>query len=193
MVTALDTARGEYTRKGKVKEADGVTKDLEWFLELNWDPRSSPDVDYNKVIVKSENGQALAHDRANSFKRDLNPNAKVIVVGDKAYVSEFEAGRTVLCTHPFNDVSPATIDFGDLTLDKIGTLTLLARCYPKTDGCRLVVKVDGRNIGDTRVRDEDGWKEIPVPFSKNSVVVEHYAVNWGMEFMFFEYRIVYHR
>ena len=55
----------------------------------------------------------------------------------------------------------------------------------------FVVKKDARNIGDWRISGEDGWQQITLPFSKNSVMVEHHAVGWGMEFMFFDYRIAY--
>ena len=93
-------------------------------------------------------------------------------MGDKAFLSGFGQGGTVLCTHPFPENAPATIDFGELTKDRAGKLTLLRIVILIRMAAELVVKRDGRKVGDTRVTVADGWKEITVTFSKNTVVVE---------------------
>jgi hypothetical protein len=192
MVRAFEAAKREYTQKSKFNEAEAVGKELKSFRDTTWDPRSSQDVNYDKLIVKSDNHTTPAHDMDGHLKNDISANAKIIIVGDKAYVSGFADAELVLCTHPFPG-APATIDFGDLTIGRTGTLTLLAQPYPRTDGGRVVVKVDGRNIadGDHRVNDPDGWEEIIVPFSRKAVAFEHHAVGWNMEDMFFTYRIIY--
>ena len=80
---------------------------------------------------------------------------EVVITGGQGLLSGIDEGGAVLCTHPFNDITPATIDFSNITLDRVGTLTLVARCYPRKDG-RVVVKVDGRNFGTRESAGEDG-------------------------------------
>jgi soluble cytochrome b562 len=193
MVTAFDTAKGAYTREGKIAEAESVAKDLERFLELTWIPGPPRIDDFDKLLeIKSANEHIAGNDRNGNFKQ-LNAAMVLTITAQRAQFSEFGGRLDVLCTHPFDLVQPATIDFGALTIERAGTLTLWAHGYPRTDGGRVLVKKDAQNIGDWRVSGEDGWQQITVPFSNNSVVVEHHAVGWGMEFMFFDYRIAYRR
>jgi hypothetical protein len=189
MKRAFEDAVQAYTRQGMVAEAKSVANDLADLRQVAWDPRRSPSVDWDQLKVRAQTFIILEHDRGGSFKRDLSANAKVIVAGGKAFVTDLDDGGYALCSHPISGEVPATIDFGDLTDGVNGTLRLWVRNYPRTDGGMVVVKKDGRIFGRTRVVDADGWQEITVPLSRNRVEVEHHAINWGMEFLFFRYEI----
>ena len=189
MVKAFVDAKKAYTRGKRESEAATVVKDLNSFQQATWDPRSSLVVDYDKLVVQSDIHLILEHNRAGSYKRDLNASAKVNITDGKAFINALDEHTYVIITHQFDRVKPATLDFGAITIDKVGTLKLLAHGYPRTNGGKIVVKVGERIIWEPITISADGWQAIPVPFQRNRVVIEHYAVDWSMEFMFFAYEI----
>ena len=190
MVRAFTEAKQAYTRKGKVEEAISVAKDLDKFRAAAWDPRPTRPRKRRLIDVKSDNHVILHYYQGKALERDLKAKVELFTREGSVRIEGFGAQGEALCTHPINPQIPATIDLGDLTFDKTGTLTLSALGYPGTDGGRVVVKLDGRIFRQTNVTGTDGWQEILIPLRRSRVMVEHHAVGWGSELMFFEWSIV---
>jgi hypothetical protein len=189
MEKAFVEAKQAYTGKGKVEEAISAAKDLDKFQAAAWDPRPTRKREHRLIDVKSDNHVILEFYQGKSLQRDLKAKVELFTREGGIYIEGFGSQGKVLCTHPIKPEIPATIDFGDLTFDETGTLTLLALGYPGTDGGRVVVKVDGQILSQTTVTGTDGWQVISVPLHRNRVVVEHHPVGWGAELMFFEWSI----
>jgi hypothetical protein len=187
---AFDEAKRAYTGKGKVEEARSVAKDLDQFRAAARDPRPTRPREHRLIDVKSDNHVILHYYQEKALERDLRAKVELFTREGSVHIEGFGTQGEVLCTHPINPQVPATIDLGDLTFDKTGSLTLLAHGYPGTDGGRVVVNVDGQTFGQWNVTGTDDWQEIPIPLHRNRVVVEHHAVGWGSELMFFDWGIV---
>jgi hypothetical protein len=186
---ALVEAKQAYTSNGKVEEAIRVAKDLEKFRAAAWDPRPTRPREHRSIDVKSDNHVILHYYLEKLLERDLQAKVELFTREGSFRIQGIGAQGEVLCTHPINTQIPATIDLGDLTVDKTGALALLALGYPRTDGGRVVVKLDGQIFCQMNVTGTDAWQKILIPLRGNRVVVEHHAVGWGSELMFFDWSI----
>ncbi|HKM54978.1 MAG TPA: serine/threonine-protein kinase, partial [Isosphaeraceae bacterium] len=141
------------------------------------------------LVITTNNNNVIANAGGN-FLDQVNPNIQATLRDDNVYINEAFGLKDVLCTEALSSTSPATIDFGRITKDRTGSLTLLVHGYPGHRGQRIVVKSDDDIINEYIVHFADGWKKIEVPFRRNEIVVEHHAEGWMMEFLFIDYSIV---
>jgi hypothetical protein len=187
MEKAFVEAKQAYTSKGKVEEAISVAKDLDKFRAAGWDARPKRALESGLINVRSDYSHIMRFYQERSLHKDLNANVELFTVAGSVYITGF-GEQAVLCTHPFTLGLPATIDFGNVTLDKTGTLMLWALGWPGTVGGRVVVKVDGTMVDQRNITGTDGWQEISIPLNKKHVVIEHHAIDWRHnESMFFQW------
>jgi hypothetical protein len=109
--------------------------------------------------------------------------------GDKLLADGLAGRADVICTHPLAADKPATIDFGRVTCTQSGTLDIFAIGYknPNSNGGLVIIKKDGVVVQKKVIRDAGRWERLEVPFDKNKVELEHHALGWDQEFLFFDY------
>ena len=98
----------------------------------------------------------------------------------------------VICTHPIDQVTPATIDFSKLTKEKAGRIDLTVRSHPSARrGGRIKVEVAGNAVSLTEIGPDEPWRHIPIAFDHEDVVVTHHPLDWACEGMFIDYDLAF--
>ena len=107
------------------------------------------------------------------------------------YANEVYRRFNVICTHPASTKQAATIDFSAITKNHAGILTITAHSYPSmVPSAEIAVLIDGKPSPDRTIRIFDiKWHTMTIPFDRNDVVIEHRAIGWEFEGMFFNYHI----
>jgi serine/threonine protein kinase len=120
----------------------------------------------------------------------LAPGLTVTPENGLVYVSEVFGRAGVIFTHPFDTKTPATIDFSKITRANAGQLSLMIKSYQSPGkGGRIVVNGGQATPSAAEIGAADRWKTIPIVFDHEAVIVEHHALGWNCEGMFFDYQI----
>lgn len=120
----------------------------------------------------------------------LPPGLTVTPENGLVYVSEILAKAGVIFTHPFDIKTPTAIDFSKITRANAGQLVLMIKSYQSPGkGGRIVVKGGHATPSAAKIDVADPWRTIEVVFEHESVLVEHHALGWNCEGMFFDYQI----
>jgi hypothetical protein len=185
----------QYTKNDEIQQAKIIQQELEEFLKSDW----------NKVAASNVKGESrLTADRQlkiesldgyylDSGKPRKNLAAfKIKTVDGIVYSATVFGKKNAICTHPLAKDKPATIDFERVTNGRRGTLSLYTASNPidaADVGGRIVVKTGGKIVDSFDVKKDAKWTIVKIAFNDEPVVVEHHAVGWSHEGMFFDYEI----
>lgn len=142
-----------------------------------------------RLRVKADLSGPKAH--VGFFKAFVDRWARLEIDGDKAYLDRALGRNKLICSHPLDRKTPATLDFGELTSEGRGVLQLWVHSWPSpgSDGS-LLVKVGGHVLHQQEIKATDGWQRMDLPFDRQQVVLEHHPLGWNMEYLFVDYRVV---
>jgi serine/threonine protein kinase len=106
------------------------------------------------------------------------------------------SSKWLYCIHPFNMERPATIDFGQITKSTTGVLRIFYRTIPplaepanRTHSMRI--KKDNIEFARETVHESRGWLAKDIPFNHESILLEHYAEAWNMEYGLYDYELIF--